>query len=124
MRRPLFVALFLLVTAISGWSCDSYRAEYDERLRLAQEAVLRDSLYQMRKAIDLYSADYGVLPQSLDDLVKTGYFREIPTDPITEGKDWKVTVGDDPNAKNRKGIADVHSASAAKSSEGTLYSEW
>ncbi|MBA2732923.1 MAG: hypothetical protein H0U54_08550, partial [Acidobacteria bacterium] len=71
-----------------------------------------------------FTADRGFLPQSLDDLAKAGYVREIPIDPITDEKDWKVTMGEDPNNKGKRGIVDVHSASTAKSSEGTLYSDW
>jgi len=29
-------------------------------------------------------------PQSLDDLKREGYLREIPTDPITQTKDWDL----------------------------------
>lgn len=98
--------------------------QYQKIMLHARESVLRDDLYQMRRAIDQYAADKGKLPQSLDDL--TGqYIREIPVDPITEQKDWNVTTGEDPNATDGgQGVTDVHSSSPEVSSEGTPYSEW
>lgn len=93
-------------------SCRAYRTEYDPRVLRSKEEVLRDTLFQFRKSIDMYAADKGALPQSLDDLVRAGYLREVPEDPITEKKDWKIDIGNDSNSsKGAKGIIDVHSAS-------------
>jgi general secretion pathway protein G len=75
--------------------------------------------------IDQYAADKGKLPQSLDELVSSGYMREIPKDPITDQKDWAIATGDDPySTEGGTGITDVHSGSGDVSSEGTPYSEW
>src|SRR5215831_19209408 len=57
--------------------------QYQKTIMHARETVLKDDLFTMRKLIDQYSADKGKLPQSLDDLVSSGYMRDIPTDPIT-----------------------------------------
>lgn len=65
-------------------------------------------------------------PQALDDLVKTGYLREIPEDPFTRRRDsWVVekepvllSVGTSP------GITDVHSGAAGTGCDGTKYSTW
>jgi general secretion pathway protein G len=99
--------------------------QYHKTIMHARETVLRDDLYRMRSLIDQYSADKGKLPQSLDDLVSAGYMREIPTDPITEQKDWNIEVGEDPySSEGGSGIRDIHSTSPEVSSEGTPYSEW
>jgi general secretion pathway protein G len=99
--------------------------QYQKTITHARETVLRDDLYHLRKAIDLYGADKGKLPQSLDDLVSSGYIREVPLDPITGERDWTLVSGDDPNSlTSEQGITDVHSASADTSTEGTPYSEW
>ncbi|MGZ5435725.1 MAG: prepilin-type N-terminal cleavage/methylation domain-containing protein [Pyrinomonadaceae bacterium] len=99
--------------------------QYHKTIMHARETVLRDDLYRMRSLIDQYSADKGKLPQSLDDLVSAGYLREIPTDPITEQKDWNVEVGEDPySSEGGSGIRDIHSTSPEVSTEGTPYSEW
>jgi general secretion pathway protein G len=87
--------------------------------------MLRQDLHVLRVVVDQYAAEHGVLPQGLDDLVKAGFLREVPDDPMTGKKDWKVVIGDDPGStKGRKGIVDIHSASTARSSKGTPYNEW
>ena len=99
--------------------------QYQKTIMHARETVLRDDLFRMRSLLDQYSADKGKLPQSLDDLVSAGYMREIPTDPITDQKDWNIVTGDDPfSTEGGSGIIDVHSSSAEVSTEGTPYSEW
>lgn len=99
--------------------------QYQKTIVHARETVLRDNLYQLRKAIDLYGADKGKLPQSLDDLASAGYVREIPVDPITGEKDWTIETGEDPGSlTSESGITSVHSASPDTSTEGTPYSEW
>ena len=85
---------------------------------------MRDDLSQMRKLIDQYAADKGKLPQSLEELARAEYMREIPDDPITGKKDWRVIIGEYPSGKDAKGIVDIRSASSNKSTEGTPYSEW
>jgi len=99
--------------------------QYQKSVTHARETVLRDNLYQLRKAIDLYAADKGKLPQSLDDLTSAGYLREIPLDPITGEKDWMVETGEDPNSlRGEQGITNVRSASHDPSTEGKPYNEW
>ena len=99
--------------------------QYQKTLMHARETVLRDDLFRIRSLIDQYSADKGKLPQSLDDLVTAGYMREVPTDPITEQKDWNIVTGDDPySTEGGSGVIDIHSSSSEVSTEGTAYSEW
>jgi general secretion pathway protein G len=99
--------------------------QYQKTIMHARETVLRDDLFRMRSLLDQYGADKGKLPQSLDDLVTAGYMREVPTDPITEQKDWNIITGEDPySTEGGSGISDVHSASPDVSTEGTPYSAW
>lgn len=99
--------------------------QFQKTIMHARETVLRDDLVKMRSMIDQYAADKGKLPQSLDDLVSTGYMREIPTDPITDKKDWNVVTGDDPySTEGGTGVTDLHSSSTETSTEGTPYSDW
>jgi general secretion pathway protein G len=66
-------------------------------------------------------------PQSLQDLVDAGYFRELPLDPITGQRDSWITEFSTTVAsadQTDSGITDVHSGSNATSSEGTLYNTW
>ena len=99
--------------------------QYQKTILHARETVLRDNLYHLRKAIDLYGADKGKLPQSLDELVSAGYIRDVPVDPITGEKDWTLETGEDPGSlTSESGITNVHSASPETSTEGTRSSEW
>jgi general secretion pathway protein G len=99
--------------------------QYQKTIMHARETVLKDDLFRMRMLIDQYAADKGKLPQSLEDLVSSGYMRDIPTDPITDQKDWSLVTGDDPSSsEGGSGIIDVHSTSGEVSTEGTPYSEW
>jgi general secretion pathway protein G len=99
--------------------------QYQKTIVHARETVLRDNLYHLRKAIDLYGADKGKLPQSLEELVTAGYIREVPQDPITGNTDWTLETGEDPSSlTGESGIVNVRSASSDASTEGTPYSEW
>src|ERR1044072_1325404 len=82
--------------------------QYQKTIMHARETVLRDDLFRMRMLIDQYAADKGKLPQSLPDLVSAGYMRDVPTDPITDQKDWQEVSGDDPFT-GESGLIDVHS---------------
>jgi general secretion pathway protein G len=99
--------------------------QYQKTIMHARETVLKDDLFRIRMLIDQYAADKGKLPQSLEDLVSEHYMREIPTDPITDQKEWSLVTGDDPSSsEGGSGVIDVHSTSGEASSEGTPYSDW
>src|SRR2546423_13119586 len=93
----------------------------------AKETVLKDNLREMRRVIDQYTADKKKAPTSLQDLVDAGYFRQLPVDPMTNSNSTWQGVNDTSGAspaQTESGIVDVHSGSAAISSEGTPYNTW
>ncbi len=96
----------------------------------AREATLRADLFTFRSVIDQYKGDKGNYPVDLAVLVKDGYMRKLPLDPMTKASDWVLTMEeepaqpDDPSVQPTPGIIDVHSASKEKALDGTLYSEW
>jgi general secretion pathway protein G len=104
----------------------------------ANEVVLKTNLRTIRDVLDQYYGDKGHYPDSLETLVKDGYLRAIPIDPITKHSDTWVLVreevdpdhpaaegdGADAGQDNTPGIVDVHSGSPRTSLTGTLYSEW
>ena len=96
----------------------------------AREATLRADLFTFRSVIDQYKGDKGNYPADLAVLIKDGYMRKLPLDPMTKASDWVLTMEeeptepDDPNVQPTPGIIDVHSASKEKALDGTLYSEW
>ena len=93
----------------------------------AKETVLKDNLRELRRIIDQYTADKKKAPQSLQDLVDAGYFRQLPIDPITNSNSTWETIMDTAVAspdQTESGIIDVHSGSTAVSTEGTPYNTW
>ena len=96
-------------------------------VRQAREAVLKEDLHVMRTAIDSYTADKQKAPQSLDDLVQSGYLRSIPVDPFTRGSDTWITDSSDAMYsldQTDSGIVDGHSGSQETSSNNQPYSSW
>src|SRR5262245_1280580 len=93
----------------------------------AKETVLKDNLREMRRVIDQYTADKKKAPQTLQDIVDAGYFRQLPIDPITNSNSTWETVADTSVAspdQTESGIVDLHSGSTAISTEGTPYNTW
>ena len=102
-------------------------ARYERSVLRAREATLKQDLSAMRQAIDNYTLDKEAAPQSLEDLQQAGYLRAIPTDPMTQQKDWQTSFGDTVLSPDQTsgGIQDVHSNSLKSSPfEGTAYSTW
>jgi general secretion pathway protein G len=86
----------------------------------AREAVLKEDLFTVRDVLDQYRGDQGKYPPSLSDLVKSGYLRTIPVDPITlSNSTWQEVV-----ETTEGGIFDIHSGSDLVASNGTPYNQW
>lgn len=115
----LMIAMFIIIILISV-----ALPTYQRTVQHARETVLKENLWQMRRAIDQYATDKGKLPQSLDDLVQGKYLREIPVDPILEKPEWQSVQGEDPNSPDgEQGVKDVKSMAEGESSDGKAYSE-
>jgi general secretion pathway protein G len=100
---------------------------YQKALLRTKESVLRNNLFTLRTVIDEYTYDKQKAPQSLEDLVREGYLRQIPEDPITNSNQtWKIIMEDALTSVNQTepGIFDVRSGSDKISLEGTPYAEW
>jgi general secretion pathway protein G len=100
---------------------------YLSSVRSAKEAVLREDLHAMRSAIDSYTVDKQKAPQSLDDLVQSGYLKVMPVDPFTLRSDTWIPVQEDSLMsldQTASGIDDVHSGAQMSASDGSSYSTW
>jgi len=84
--------------------------------RKAQEAALKDNLFEMRKAIDNFYADKQRYPNDLNELVPN-YLRKIPKDPITKADDWE-TVQDNPSDPDQ--AADTNPDNAMQNGPGII----
>jgi general secretion pathway protein G len=91
----------------------------------SKEVILKDTLFKMRDAIDKYTLDKEEAPQSLDDLVRANYIREVPLDPVSGQKDWEVEMEDQPISKTgKRGIKNVFSGAQGTSTEGKAYKDF
>ncbi|MFP5276328.1 MAG: type II secretion system protein [Acidobacteriota bacterium] len=100
---------------------------YVTAIKHAREAVLKEDLHTMRAAIESYTMDKQKGPQSLDDLVQSGYLRQIPEDPMTHSSDtWVTDQSQDMYSLDETdpGIDDVHSGSDETGSNGQAYNTW
>lgn len=117
----LMIAMFILIILLSVAI-----PTYNRSIQQAREVVLRENLWQMRRAIDQYSSDKGKLPASIEDLVTEKYLREAPVDPITEKTEWDEIQGEDPMAAQDadQGLTDVKSLSEGSDADGKAYKEY
>lgn len=112
----MFIMIILLSLAVPT---------YERTVRQARETVLKENLFQIRRAIDQFRADKGKLPQSVEDLASEKYLREKPLDPILEKAEWNEVVGEDTNsADGEQGLTDVKSLAEGQDSNGVAYSEY
>jgi general secretion pathway protein G len=100
---------------------------YSNTIRRANEGVLKQNLFTLRTVIDNYTYDKQKAPATLHDLVREGYLRDVPIDPITKSNQtWRTINEDVSQALNQSevGIYDIRSGSEKASLDGTRYSEW
>jgi general secretion pathway protein G len=117
----------MIVMAIIGILATLAVPSFIGALKSAREAVLKEDLHVMRAAIDSYTMDKQKAPQSLDDLIQSGYLRSIPEDPMTRSNETWVTDTSDALSsvdQTDSGINDVHSGSQDTGSDGQPYSAW
>lgn len=98
---------------------------FQTTVRNAKEVTLKDTLFKLRDSIDKYTLDKEEAPQSLEDLVKAQYIREVPVDPITNDKSWDIELEDQPISRSgKKGIKNVFSSAEGVASNGVAYKDF
>jgi len=115
--------VMLIIGVLAGIAIPSFIAAQKN----AREAALKEDLHVLRDAIDSYTIDKNKAPQSLDDLVQSGYLKSIPKDPMTHSTETWVTSTDDTLQsidQTEPGVNDVHSGSQETGSDGQPYSSW
>jgi general secretion pathway protein G len=117
----------VIVIAIISILLSMAVANYRQSIQAARDASMKQNLFTLRHVIQEFTLDKQRAPQSLDELIQANYLKEIPTDPCTKQKDWRVDEEDTLLAvdQNQPGITDVHSVCPLLSSDGiTHYSDW
>jgi general secretion pathway protein G len=116
----LMIAMFIMIILLSVAV-----PTYQRSVRHARETVLKENLWQMRRAIDQYAADKGKLPQSVEDLVSAKYLHEMPVDPIEEKAEWDEIMGEDPNSPDgEQGLVNVRSMAQGEDTNGVSFKEY
>ncbi len=109
----LMIAMFIMIILLS-----IALPAYQRTVQHARETVLKENLWQMRRAIDQYAADKGKLPASLEDLVTNKYLHEKPVDPITEKAEWNEVQGEDKlSPDGAQGLTDIKSLAEGTDSD-------
>lgn len=126
-RRGFTLIELMVVMAVISILVSIAVPFYQKSVLRSKETVLRNNLFTIRTVIDEYTYDKQKAPSQLDDLVKEGYLRAIPMDPVMgNNTSWKVIMEDSTSSvnQNEPGIFDVKSGSDKTSLDGTPYSDW
>ena len=116
----LMIAMFILIILLS-----IALPTYNRSVQHARETVLKENLWQMRRAIDQYNTDKGRLPESIQSLVEAQYLREMPRDPITENDEWDEIMGEDPmSSEAAEGLKNVKSLAEGKDLDGKDFKDY
>lgn len=116
----LMIAMFIMIILLSVAV-----PTYQRSVRQARETVLKENLWQMRRAIDQYTADKGRLPQSMEEVVEAKYLHEMPMDPIQDKAEWDEIMGDDPlSPDGEQGLINVKSLAEGDDSDGVSYKDY
>ncbi len=116
----LMIAMFIMIILLSVAV-----PTYQRSVRHARETVLKENLWQMRRAIDQYAADKGRLPQSLEDIVSAKYLHEMPIDPVEQKAEWDEIMGEDSlSPDGEQGLINVRSTAEGTDSEGVPFKEY
>lgn len=117
------MVVMLIIAILASIAVPAYIAS----IRAAREAVLKEDLHVLRTAIDSYTNDKEKAPQSIDDLVSSGYLKSIPVDPMTHSSStWVPTTDDTLQSVDQTdpGLTDIHSGSDQVGGDGQPYSSW
>jgi len=114
----------LVVFAIIALLLSVALPRYQTSVQRSKEAVLKQNLTTAREAIDRFHADRGRYPDGLEDLVREGYLRSLPHDPLTESSaTWTIVPPRDLAAAGGR-VFDLRSGASGAARDGSRYEDW
>jgi general secretion pathway protein G len=116
MRKILAISAVALGVAVAGLALSPCRCGVPEG---AREAALRTNLRTMRDVIGQFHGDQGRYPESLEELVDTGYLRKVPVDPFTKSTvTWRLIYQTRPGMEGTRGVVNVRSGAHGTARDG------
>ncbi len=118
------IIVFAMIGILVGLALPQFKTSMTK----AHESAMKENLFQLRKLIQQYYMDKGKYPLTLQALVDENYLYKIPPD-ITGKVDTWIEVREQPTMEDIEpgmtvGIVDIHSGSAEKALDGTIYNTW
>lgn len=114
----------LVVFAIIALLLSLALPRYQTSVQRSKEAMLRQNLATTREAIDRFYADRGRYPDALEDLVREGYIRALPQDPLTESTATWTLVAPRDLATAGGRVFDLKSGASGTARDGTRFEDW
>ena len=114
----------IVVLAIIALLSSIALPRYVDGVERAREAALHGTLATVRDAIDQFAADRGRYPDSLPELVRERYLRELPEDAITRQRSTWVVVRPPPDGHLGGQVFELRSGAAGRGRDGRLYADW
>jgi len=128
-KKGMTLIEMLLVLTLIGILLAIIVPSYQKSIVRTKEAVLKENLFIIRDTLRKYYLDKKKYPTALEELVTFRYIQDVPVDPFTGKKEWKLVYDEnvepdelDPEAG--EGIIDVKSLSDETAQDGSKYSEW
>jgi general secretion pathway protein G len=128
-RKGFTLVEVLIVVTMIGILVAIMIPQFKYSVVRAKEAVLKENLFQIRDAINKHFFDKKKYPSSLDDLVAARYLRDVPVDPISQKREWRLIMlepleGEELDPEELQGVTDVKSLSEGTALDGSSYAEW
>lgn len=120
----------LIIMSIIGVLFAIAVPSYRYAVQRSREAVLKENLYTIRTAINMFHQDKKRYPLDIEELVSFRYLHDIPQDPIARNRLWDPVYDEpqDPDlmdfSGDPMGIIDVRSSAEGQDGEGVPYKEY